>query len=182
MDDKQIQEVLDHYPELTYDLSRSLFFGRVDAGHNDFYELEVDVSVFPRRFPLVKEVGERIPRKADRHIYHDSGAICFTTQGKEDILLKKTIRSLSVFFEMILLPFLQNNSYFEINGAYLQGDYSHGAQGVIEAYQDILGIAQIYRICEVMLARIKGRKLRPNGLCYCGSGRNIKKCGDHYER
>ncbi len=181
MDDMQIQEVLGHYPELNYDPSRSLLFGRIDVGYNDFYEVEVDVSVFPDRFPLVRETEERIPRKADRHIYN-TGIFCFTTQAQEDILLKKTIRSLQDFFQNILLPFLQNNSYFEINRAYLQGDYAHGVQGVIEAYQDILGIAPIYKIGEVIIARLRGRKLRPNGLCYCGSGRKIKKCGDHYER
>lgn len=182
MDEMQIQEVLQAYSGLEYNPDRKLFYGHVDISGNDFYEIEVDISQFPEQFPSVRETGERISRKADRHVYEDTGDFCFTTSAKESILLKKSVKTLLDFFQKILIPFLQNNSYFEINKRYCQGEYAHGLEGVIQAYQDILGINNPQVIIQVLWERERGGKRRPNDLCYCGSRLKIKKCGGHYER
>lgn len=182
MDEQNISEVLKAYPGLEYDATNKQFRGQIEAGNNDNYEVEIDISVFPEQFPLVCETSERIPRKADRHIYEDTGHFCFTTSAKESILLKNSVKTLPDFFRKILIPFLQNNSYFEINKRYSQGEYAHGLEGVIQAYQDILGVKDVQVIIQVLVERVRGGKRRPNDLCYCGSRLKIKKCGDHYDR
>lgn len=182
MDEQNISEVLKAYPGLEYDATNKQFRGQVEAGNNDNYEVEIDISVFPEQFPLVCETSERIPRKADRHIYEDTGHFCFTTSAKESILLKNSVKTLPDFFRKILIPFLQNNSYFEINKRYCQGEYAHGLEGVIQAYQDILGVKDVQVIIQVLWERERGGKRRPNDQCYCGSRLKIKRCGDHYNR
>ncbi len=126
MNEQQISEVLKAHPGLRYDAPSKRFRGQIEAGSNDCYEVEIDISIFPEQFPLVCETGERIPRKADRHVYEDTGHFCFTTNTRETILLKKKVKTLPDFFEKILLPFLWNNSYYELNGEYAQGEYAHG--------------------------------------------------------
>lgn len=182
MTEQQISEILKNHPDLEYSFHEKKFHGYIKAGKNDHYEVEIDFSLFPVRFPLVKEIGERIPRKADRHVYEDTGHFCFTTNARECILLKKEVKTLPDFFGKILLPYLWNNSYYELNGEYAHGEYSHGLPGVIESYQDILGIQDTRLIGRTLHDHIKRRKLRPNDLCFCESKVKIKNCSDHFVR
>jgi hypothetical protein len=182
MDEQQISEVLKAYPGLQYDAPSKRFRGHIAVANNDEYDVEVDISVFPKALPLVCETSERIPPKADRHVYEDTGHFCFTTNARAAILLKKEVKTLPDFFEKMLLPFLSNNSYYEVNREYAQGEYAHGALGVVESYRDILGVESLECIGSVLYMHLHRHKRRPNDLCYCGSGLKIKRCGDHLRR
>ena len=181
MDENQINEILSAFPGLKLK-EKGKFIGFIDIGDMDQYEIEADFSRFPIQFPSVRETGERIPKKADRHVYQDTGNFCFTTSAREQILLKKSIKTLPDFFNRILIPFLLNNSYYELNGTYIHGEYPHGVPGIIAGYSDILGIADTRRFISIIRDRLKGIKIRPNDLCFCGSKLKIKKCSTHYER
>jgi hypothetical protein len=71
----------------------------------DAYELEIEVSAsFPRKVPIVREMGHRIPRDGKHHVNTDD-TLCL---GSPLRLLKKIAESpsLSGFAEKCLVPFL----------------------------------------------------------------------------
>lgn len=178
----QISDVLKQYPSLSFNEINNSIDGELFISKEDYYDVSIELEPYPKHFPRVFETGERIPRKVSRHIYSDSGSCCLSTQAKAQILLKKQIHSLYLFVKEIVIPYFQNNSYFEINGHYKTNEYSHNKLGIIEGYRDILQTDNDYQIAQVMLDRIKRKKLKIHDLCYCGSGQIMKKCknGRHY--
>jgi hypothetical protein len=71
--------------------------------------------------------------------------------------------------------FLIGNSLVEKGEPWPHGDRSHGVQGVLEFYGDLLGTAEPTAIARFLLA-IVNRKVRGHWSCPCGSGRIIRKC------
>jgi len=177
---KEIEKVLKSFPSITYDGDRRVFYGHLNIDENDSYNIEVHLPTMANKFPKVYELNERIPIKADRHTNKD-GSLCFTTNTKEQLLAKTIIVTISDFFEKILIPYLQNNSYYEINGKYLFGEYDHDINiATLETYIDLLKIDDPNLILQIIVQRIKHKKkYRPNDYCYCGSKLKIPKCQSH---
>ncbi len=186
-----INKILTNYPFLKFDKEERTFVGHIYIDKDDRYNLVIDISNFPNNFPKVIEVDERIPRKADRHINRDN-SLCFTTNLNEKILLKTVIIDLETFFKLILIPYLVNNSYYEINKKYKYGEYSHNpVYSILETYRDFVSIYKKYKeildvenfelIYNILINVAQGKKYRPNELCYCGSNKKIKKCKNHEE-
>ncbi len=172
----EIEDVLLNHPSLNYDTEKNHLEGELFISDNDSYELIIDLNSYPKSFPIVYETGERIPKKMDRHIYTDTGSCCFTTRAKAQILLRTKVKSLLIFINNIVIPYLQNNSYFEINKKYKTAEYSHGPLGAVESYRDILDLEIDMLIAQLIYRRVKGEKLSIRDACYCGSGIPLKKC------
>jgi hypothetical protein len=172
----QIKEVLQKHRGLQYHMDKNELTGNLYLPDGDSYEVEVKLDLYPAFFPIVFEMGERIPKKLDRHMYTDSGSCCFTTGAKSQVLLKTKITTLLKFIDEIAIRYFENNSYYEINGKYCFTEYDHGSLGVVQSYQDILGTSDNRSIVLLMLERLKNRKLRIKDLCYCNSGHTLKKC------
>lgn len=179
----QIEEVLKHYSGLSYDENNNWIEGELFISEDDSYDVSIHLEPYPKHFPRVFEKGERIPPKVSRHIYSDTKSCCFSTQAKAQILLKTDICTLHLFIKEIVIPFFQNNSYFEINGKYKTDEYAHDKIGVIEGYRDILQTNNDYLIARLIAGRIEGAKIRLHDKCYCGSGVSMKKCNNymHYK-
>lgn len=178
---KEIGEVLESYPLLAYDEEKNELIGELYITNSDSYEIRVDLTPYPRLFPNVYEVDGRIPNKPDRHIYTNTGSFCFTTTAKSQVFLNTKIKTLTLFIKEIVVPYLQNNSYYEIKRKYKTDEYSHDSSGVIEGYRDILQIDDDLKIAQIMVRRIEGEKLKIHHYCYCGSRAHMKKCtsGNH---
>lgn len=173
---KEIEDAILKHKGLVYHLESNSLSGELFLPDGDSYEVRIELEPYPIFFPTVYEIGGRIPVKMNRHIYTDTSSCCFTTGAKSQIFLKTKITSLLKFIDEIVVRFFENNSYYEINGAYCYDEYDHGSVGVIQSYQDILGITDITVICSLMLQRLQNKKLRIKDLCYCNSGQNLKKC------
>lgn len=178
----QIFELINRFPELSYNEINNSIEGELFISKDDSYHILMDLNPYPKFFPRVFELDERIPKKVNRHIYSDTGSCCFTTQAKSQIFLKTKITSLYLFVKEVAIPYFQNNSYYEINGKYKTLEHSHNGMGVIEGYRDILQTSNDRNIAFLMYQRIKGTKLRLHDLCYCGSDQTLKKCesGKHF--
>lgn len=181
---EQIKEVLGEHINLTFNSEINMFHGAliVDKQDNDKYYINIDISGFPTKFPKVWEIAERIPRKADRHINTKTDlSCCFTTLANEEILLKTKIHTLHDFINFIVIPYFQNNSYYESNRIYKFGEYSHFPElSTYETYKEILNLDNIYKIREVLHGKlIYNTKYRPNDNCFCGSNQKLKKCKNH---
>ena len=172
----QIEEVLHKHKALAYHSDDNSLSGELFLPDGDSYDLIIKLDSYPRFFPTVYEVGGRIPIKMDRHMYTDIGSCCFTTGAKSQILLRTKIVSLVKFVDEIVVRYFENNSYYEINGTYCYAEYDHGAMGVVQSYQDILGVVDVKSIGRLILQRLQNKKLRIRDLCYCSSGKSLKKC------
>lgn len=172
----QIKRVLQEHPGLSYNDQSKMFSGILIIDEGDQYNITIDLTPFPHKFPVVKEINERIRPIADNHINSD-GSCCFTVPVKEQILLKKgLIKTIPQFINKIVVPFFQNNSFREINGNYKNGEYSHGLSGIIEAYSDILGVNNQELTLKILIRHLKGNGYGKNDPCFCGSNKKFKDC------
>lgn len=181
---QQIMEVIKHYPTLNHDEISNSLKGELFISASDSYDVSIELNRYPKSFPIVYEVDERILREVHRHIYSDTGSCCLTTNAKAQILLKTKITSLHLFVKDIVVPYFQNNSYYELNGKYKTEEYSHFALGVVESYRDILQTSNDRMIAQLIAYQAQGnRKLRFHDACYCGSRSSFKHCshGEHYK-
>lgn len=178
-----LNSISNKYPTLINEPELETISGSIDVDLADTYYIMIDFSDFPETPPIVYETGERIPRKADRHTYSD-GALCLTTDAQMDIALKTYAKTHLLFLENIIIPFLQNNSYYEINGQYTYGEYPHGPEvSTIHTYFDILDIKDAKQVFSIIYEKLYEKKrFKPNMLCYCESQKKIKKCRDHLKR
>ncbi|CAL2095753.1 conserved protein of unknown function [Tenacibaculum sp. 190524A02b] len=171
----QIAKVLAQYPELSFNQATQVFTGTLEVFSDDMYTVNIDISPWNSSFPRVLETGERIPKDIDRHVYSDSGYCCFTTPRLEEIYLKTKVKTLVQFIRHILIPYLQNNSYYELHKTYSNGEFAH-TNSTLQSYQTLLGITDAATIIKALYQYIEGNKLRHNHLCYCGSARTLRKC------
>lgn len=176
---ENIDTILEKYPLLTYNIEERTFVGHIHVDEDDNYNLKIEIKNFPKAFPKVYELDDRIPKKSDRHIFKDF-SLCFTTKVNEEIFLKTKVKDLQSFFEMILIPYLANNSFYEINNQYKFGEYSHCHKiSIYQTYKDILKLENFDLISNILILIGKGKKFRPNDICFCGSKLKIKKCKNH---
>lgn len=174
----QIDKVLLSHLGLKYNYGNDFFEGTLILPDADSYEVKIEIHSYPKLFPIVYETAGRIPKKVDRHVYTDSGSCCFTTRAQSQILLKTKIRSLLDFIDEILIKYLENNSFYEINKHYYGEEYSHGKKGILEGYKDILKIDNVLKIARAMMQAAYHNSLKIHQNCYCGSGRRLRKCHD----
>lgn len=178
-----IDKVKETYPELIFNKIEKTFSGKINLYDNhdiiDVYNITIDIKPFPKDFPKLFIKDERVKRTIERHIY-DTGECCLTTKAVENILLRKTIFTIEKFISDIIIPFLANQSYYELTGKFKHGFYSHGIPGIFEGYKDILKIDDLRKILYLISQRvIKNKKLRPNDICYCRE-KKLKKCHNQY--
>lgn len=173
---KEIDIVLKAHNELEFSEEINCFFGKIYISKNDFYVVKIYLSPYPLKFPIVQELGERIPQNLDRHKYYKSDNCCLTTDAMSQILLKTKIKTLIDFFNLMVIPYFKNNSFYEINKKYFKDEYSHGTEGIWEGYKDILGIENPFLILNIIKERLAGKNLSIRDNCYCGREEKLKKC------
>ncbi len=141
----------------------------------DRYELEIALPPdYPASLPLVWETGGRIPRKADRHVFTDVGCLCLGVPLALWMQLKGDF-SLATILDIPVRNFFIGNALVEQGEPWPHGDRSHGVQGVLEFYGDLLGTSEPMAIAKFLIAVVKG-KVRGHWPCPCGSGQIIRKC------
>ncbi len=130
-------------------------------------------KAYPRDEPLVVETAGEIERVADRHMYSDGG--CCTCIW-EEWLVTSVDTSVRAFCEGPLQNFFLGQVAYDRNGRWPFGERAHGAAGVVEAANAMLGLNtdQIgaVRYLKVLSAgRVKG-----HWTCPCGSNRRLRNC------
>ncbi|MFD2100119.1 hypothetical protein [Flagellimonas iocasae] len=172
----EIEEALLVYEDLSYASTSNMIYGTLHLPDKDSYEIEIDLKPCPKFFPSVKETGGRIPIKLDRHIYPITGSCCFTTRAQSQILLKTKVKSLLMFLDLVVVPYFENNSFYEIHNCYFGDEYPHDESGILHGYRDILKIEDRAIIERTIANTIANSRFREHQLCYCGSGRKLRKC------
>lgn len=179
----QLVQVIEKYPNLGIAKKNDKKFLRgelqiIDKNDEnwDSYELEIKHHPdFPKRFPKVYEISNKIPKIADWHIYEDQSC-CIDVLPSEIIKCKDGL-SLVDFIEKELTPYFFNQTHRRVEGYYVGGEYSHGNRGIYEFYADRLKTGDNVRKTLSLMIYIASNS-RPNrsNKCFCGSGGLFRHC------
>jgi len=93
---------------------------------------------YPQGFPVVYEVGGRIPRTPDRHTYPSGEACLFFPLQLTEVFPEGS--TLLDFLSGPVLSFFVGQSYFELTGEWPFGEWPHGEKAIFDYYSGILGI------------------------------------------
>jgi len=130
-------------------------------------------SDYPHVPPVLFEDQGRIKREADWHVNNDR-SLCL---GPEVSELRKYMgrAHLVHWLDRSAMPFLANHLYKERTGGYLNGEYSHGAQGLLEYYLNEwkCSSAEVIRRLE-FLSAVEAPAQEGGG--YCGSQLPWRSC------
>lgn len=168
------------YPDLTATVEGDLVFIRGpfllldEAAEVDRYDIVLELPLdFPEGVPSLREVGGRIPRHAKHHVNHD-GTACLFVSGERWCYWPRG-SSLTQFLNGPVRSYLLGQALVEAGRPWPFGERSHGAQGVLEAYGDMIGASDPVIIARYIqaLTRMKLRRHRP---CPCGSSRPLRDC------
>lgn len=181
----QVPEALQRFPKLTQVTSqdgKTIIRGEIDivdkAGHYwESYEVEIHhADGFPFKFPDVYEVGGKIPKNADWHIYEDSKTCCIAVLPEEMIKCRNGIK-LSQFIENEVIPYFFNQTHRREEGYYAHGEYSHGYRGMLEFFESELKTTGDPRATISTLFKLATTP-KPNRThnCFCGRKIKYRKC------
>lgn len=140
----------------------------------DYYSIEVELLAdYPKSVPLVREIGGRITRNGDRHIWTNGTCCLFVAEDTWKYYPKGT--TIVDFIEKVVTAHFINQTHFELTGKWLWGERSHGLDGILEFYKEELktdDLVLIYKFIE-HLAKVNVKKY---WLCYCGSKKKFQHC------
>jgi hypothetical protein len=181
----QIPEVLNRFKNLhqvTTENGKIFLRGNLDVVDKDSqywesYEVEIHhTEGFPFKFPDVYEIGGKIPRIADWHIYEDTLTCCLTVPPLEIIKCLHGI-TLDSFIESEVLPYFFNQTHRRVEGYYVNGEYSHGYLGILEFFDTELKTRGAVRDIVSLLFKIAdSRKPGRADDCFCGRKIKYRKC------
>ena len=137
----------------------------------DRYSIRIRLpDQYPEKLPSVEEVGGRIPRTADRHVFTDSGACCVLLEEArwEAFPVGASFRT---FLEGPVQSYLLGQSLVERGEEWPFGEWSHGALGVAEYYAEILETTDLATMGLLALSEAKGHHE-----CFCGSRQRLRRC------
>jgi len=138
----------------------------------DRYEVEIKFPrEYPKALPVVEEIGGRIPRTADRHISRD-GTACLLVP--EEWLLSQD-QSFKAFLSGPMKSFFLGQLLVEAGMRWPFGQRSHGHEGLIEAYLELLGINDSSRV-PAYLDCLRKKALKGHFDCPCGSEKRLRNC------
>jgi hypothetical protein len=147
-----------------------------DGCRRTSFEISIEFGIsFPKRFPIVREIGNRIPKTPDRHIYTDTGALCLAVPPKEILICERGINTLR-FLNEILVPHLAMQAYREIDEEYPIGEFSHGNAGIKEFFLELFNTQNQALVAEGIEFALSKKIPNRNVLCFCNSSKKIKDC------
>jgi hypothetical protein len=178
----QIQEVLEKYQSLKVNEDFSIISGTLNVIDKnrilwDSYQIEIHINRnFPHRFPLLFEVGGKIPKSVRWHIYSDSGSCCLTVPQKEIIACRRGI-TLIKYLDDWVIPYLANQTFRFHTGLYVNDEYAHNKLlATVEFYQDLFNVKNIRQIILFIVWITKNPKPNRTALCFCGSKTKFRNC------
>lgn len=173
--------VATHQPELAVSTTDALILleGRFvvsgPSGPFDFYEVRVGVSPeYPAHEPIVFEIGGRIPKRIDRHIFPKHGDSCLGVW--EEWLLTSPDHRFGTFLTGPMHDYFLSQSHFEATGEWPFGERSHGKQGVLEGYAALLQLPCDEGLLAAYLFVLSRDHLKGHVTCPCGSGKKLRNC------
>lgn len=143
----------------------------------DRYTVQISLpGNYPHGLPDVWEIGGRIPREQDRHVFPRTGALCLGFPVELWLLLGGDFE-ISNFILKAVIPYLVGNSLVEDGKPWPFGESVHGPEGGLQFFERYLGSNDPLAIGKFLLALGQG-KVKGHWPCPCGSGKNLRNCHD----
>ena len=178
------REITQAYPQLHFRLRHNIMFlsgsfPLVDGDRElDRYLIEIEFPPhYPVGVPAVYEIGGRIPRTVDRHVYPATGMACLNLPVLISGVNPKGM-SLLEFLNGSVRSYFIGQSMYEATGEWPFGQWGHGEDGYYEYYADVLGLTD-RKIIASFREMIRVKEIKVHWLCPCGSGKKVYDC--HWE-
>ena len=139
----------------------------------DRFLIQVEFPDGVARLPVIREIGGRIPRTAERHVFA-GGAIC--TEVPELTLLRGDYSLLS-YLEGPVRNYFLGQTLVERGEPWPFGERAHNKPGLVDAYAEILGVSGEPAVRRY-LDLLGHKKIKGHWPCPCGSGRRLRDCHD----
>ncbi len=145
----------------------------------DAFQIEIIVPVnYPSILPKSFETENRIPQ--DFH-HNPDRSLCLATNLELTICFN-AMPNLIGYVENCLIPYLASFHYWQKNNIMSYSERKHGAEGILETYQEFLEIDDKLLILGLLKLLVE-ENYRGHSLCICNSGKKIRNChGKNIER
>ncbi len=174
---KEVQLLQEHYPSLAmYKENSTIYFrGILNIEDIDSFEIEIMIpNDYPKSLPIVKDIGNDIPRNIDRHMYSD-GSCCLTINHIMKQKYQDGSYYLVYFINDFVKPFFANQLYFEQTGNWLTGEYHHGNDGKRQYLKEHIQVTDDTLFNKLLKLAIRSR-LNQQKKCPCHSNKPLKRC------
>lgn len=137
------------------------------------YTVKIEVVTF-LLLPSVYEISNKIPKESDRHINGD-GSCCLSPQVEQALILGNNY-TLVDYVDKLVIPFLAAQKLFELGEGWINGEYSHQIEGVVEYYQEKLKTKNISIILQCLRHLTDLSEQITGESCICGNGKRFGEC------
>jgi len=141
----------------------------------DDYDIEILIPQnYPQNPPIVKEIGNKIPKIKDNHINPADETLCLGAP----LAVKRTFsqqRNLLWFVREQVVRFFFSHSYKRDFGTAPYGELHHEEQGLIEYYSDLFSVKDVSVMLKLLFI-LCDHSNNEHALCPCLSGQKLKKC------
>jgi len=178
----QIAQLLNEYSDLTVVQSDSLTVrlnGQILVYriYNDFtlrktYALDIVIPINSDELPYVIDIDRQI--KPSYHHYYSNNKLCLDTDSNIRIRFIDGLNLVTWMSEYVEMYYF-SYEYYQRFGIFPFGERSHGLEGVIQTYQDLL-MAKDLKETFLLLKFIKNKVYRGHHLCPCGNGKLLRNC------
>lgn len=169
--DYPLLRVVEDAPELR--LKGGLPVTDVTGKELGLYQVEIKFPAsYPKNIPIVREIGGKIPKIADRHFNEDGAACLFVRDETYKFWPPGT--TVKQFIDGPVKDFFLGQIVFEQTGKF-PGERKHGIDGILDFYEEAIGTRDpqaVIQFIEYLLhPNIKGHRK-----CFCGSTLKIRDC------
>jgi hypothetical protein len=175
----EVREAVTSYPDLrVVEGARTIeILGTFPVMHDsavlDRFQIRIDFpNTYPRDMPYLTEVGGRIPRTVDRHVFPKSGIACL--QVPEEWLLGPN-RSFRHFLEVPARNYFLGQALVELGNPWPFGERDHGVGGLYQSYGEAIG-ENDPETTERMLSLLAMKDVKGHHHCPCGSKKRLRDC------
>ena len=138
------------------------------------YQIQIEFdSAFPNIEPKVFDVGKAITRDADHHVNPDGSCCLVVWEVWTATTHNNTVQD---YFDGPLKNFFLSQYLKQTTGVWPFGEETHGKEGVVDAFADLLGCAKNEKQVRRILRSLLEDWPRGHWNCPCGSGSIIRKC------
>ena len=130
-------------------------------------------STFPKKYPVVREIGGAIPHNEDYHI-NPSGTCCIGVPETWGMTTRKD--PIQYYLDVPFRNFFLSQHQKALTGEWPFDEESHGKEGIISAFAELLSCKENEKEIRSLLQMLSKGKIKGKWFCYCDSGRIIKEC------
>ena len=143
---------------------------------NNTYLIEIVIPISSTELPYVIDVGKHI--SPTYHHYYSNGKLCLETDAK---ILSDYVENFNIvhWMDKYVESYFYAYAYYMRFDEFPYGERSHGLEGVLEAYQELLNAKDVVETYEIM-RYMYNNQYRGHFFCPCKSGKKIRNCHGPY--